>query len=144
MSASTRLTLTDVWPVMSAICCCVNGLIMCASVDVHPDRGFAQQMRDARGRIAAAAIDQPFVADRFVALDQPPEETLQLGMGIDDRVEVLGLADHHFAADDRLDAIFGEPVARQNAFAGETQSDDLPPAGRIGLELATRCPSGRT
>jgi hypothetical protein len=28
MSANTRLTLTEVWPVMSAICCWVNGLII--------------------------------------------------------------------------------------------------------------------
>ena len=88
-------------------------------------------MRDARGRIAPAAIDQPFVADRFVALDQPAEEALQLRMRIDDRIEVLGSADHDFAAHDRLDAIFGNPVARQDAFAGEAQRDDLPPTGRI-------------
>ena len=75
-SANTRLTLTEVWPVMSAICCWVNGLIILSSASKAPaGRGFAQQMRDPRDRIAPTAIDQPFVADLLVALDQPPEES---------------------------------------------------------------------
>jgi hypothetical protein len=49
-------------------------------------------------------------------------------MSIDDRVEIFGAPDHHFAADDRLDAIFRGTAARQNAFAGKAQRDDLPPA----------------
>ena len=36
------------------------------------------------------------------------------------------------------------PVARQDAFAGEAQRDDLPAAGSVGLEFATAGRSGRT
>ena len=131
---------------MSAICCWVKGLIMrlLAPSMPHPRRGLAQQMRDPRGGIAAAAIDQPFIADRFVALDQLPEEARALGIGVDDRVEILGLADHHLAADDRLDAVVGGAFVRQDAFAGEAQRDDLPPAAAVGLEFGRGCPSGRT
>src|SRR5439155_23469699 len=38
-------------------------------------------------------------------------------------------------ADDRLNAIFGDAFARQDALAGEAQRDDLPPARIVGLEL---------
>src|SRR5574338_1050398 len=48
-----------------------EGVHHARAVDVHPYRSLAQQMRHAGGGIAAAAIDQPLVADRFVALDQP-------------------------------------------------------------------------
>src|SRR5205823_8014148 len=101
----------------------------------HPDRSLAQQMRDASRGIAPAAIDQPFVTDRFVALDQAPEEALQLRVRLDDLVEVLGLADHHLAADDRLDAIFGAPFTREDALAGKAQRYDLSPARIVALEL---------
>src|SRR6476660_1671610 len=92
-------------------------------------------MRDPRRRITAAAIDQPFIADRLVALDQPPEEALHRWIGVDDRIEVLGLADHDFGSDDRLDSILRRSVARQDTFAWKTQCYDLPPAGCIGLKL---------
>src|SRR6185369_7033455 len=102
-------------------------------VHVHPSGRFAQQMRDASGRIPSAAIDQPFVSDGFVALDQTPEEALKLGMGIDDRIEILRLADHHLALDDGLNAVTGGPVARQDSFAGEAQGYDLAPARPVSL-----------
>ena len=105
------------------------------SPDVHSHRGLAQQMSDPRRRIAPPAIDQPFVADRFVALDQPPEESLHLGMRVDDRVEILGLADHA----PRFGRSPGCHIRRCLRAAGclrrEAQRDDLPPAGVVGLEL---------
>jgi hypothetical protein len=60
---------------------------------------------------------------------------MKLGMSVDDRVEIGCLSDHHLAADDRLDAIFGRTAAGQYAFTREAQGDDLPPARRIRLEL---------
>jgi hypothetical protein len=54
---------------------------------------------------------------------------------IDDRIEILGLADQHFAPDDRLDSIFGDAVARQDAFPGEAKRDNLAASGIVGLEL---------
>ncbi len=92
-------------------------------------------MRDAGDRIAAAAIDQPLVADRFVALDQAQKEALHFGPGIDDPVEVLPPADHHLAADDRLDAVVRAALAGQDSLAGKAQGDDLPPPGAVGLVL---------
>jgi hypothetical protein len=56
-------------------------------------------------------------------------------MRSNDRVEVLGATDHHLASDDGLDAVRRGSFARQYAFAGETQRDDLPPAGGIGFEF---------
>src|SRR4029079_15933169 len=63
------------------------------------------------------------------------EESLELGVRVDDGIEILRTAHHHFAPDDGLDAIFGDPVARQDGFAGETKRDDLPAARRIALEF---------
>ena len=40
-----------------------------------------------------------------------------------------------FAADDGLHAIVGGAFVGQDAFAGEAQGDDLPPAAAIGLEF---------
>src|SRR5207237_8986425 len=87
-----------------------------SSIAAHPDRRFAKQVCDSRRRIAPAAIDQPFISDRFVALDETPEESLHFRMGFDDRIEILGLAHHHFASDDCLDSILSGSVARQDAF----------------------------
>src|SRR4051812_31521088 len=92
-------------------------------------------MSDARSGIAAAAINQPFVTDRLVALDQPPEEALQLGMLIDQRIEVASLADHDFAANDRLDSVLCRSAPRQDPFAGEAQRNDLSAARRVRLEF---------
>jgi hypothetical protein len=66
---------------------------------------------DARGRIAPSAIDEPLVTDRFIALDEAPEKPLQLRMCIENWNEVLGFPDHHFAAHDRLNSIFGDALA---------------------------------
>ena len=84
---------------------------------MHAYCGLAQQMCNSRSGIAPAAIDEPFVADRFVALDEATEEALHLRIVVNDRVEILGFPDHDFASDNRLDAIFGDAIARQNAFA---------------------------
>ena len=59
-----------------------------AEVEAAANRRLAQEVRDTSGRIPAAAIDQPFIADRFVALDQAPEEAAELGVLVDDRIEV--------------------------------------------------------
>src|SRR3990170_5520574 len=88
-------------------------------------------MRDPRGRIAATAIDQPFIADRRMPLRQLPEKARQLGMCLYDRIEMLGAADLHLAFDDRLEAIFSDALARQNPVAGEAQGDNLPPSAAV-------------
>ena len=92
-------------------------------------------MSDPGGRIAAAAIDQPFVTDVFVALQEPAEELLHLGMLIDQRIEVSRLADHDLAANDRLDAVMSSTRPRKNSLAGKAKRDDLPAAGRVRLEF---------
>src|SRR6476469_2302834 len=102
---------------------------------MHPDRGLAQKVSHARRRIPPSAIDQPFIADRLVALDQLPEKALHFRMSVYDRVEVFGAADHHLASDNRLNPVSGESVAGENAFACKAQRDDLPSPGRIGLKL---------
>ena len=66
----------------------VEGLV--GNVGVAPDSRFAEQMGHPRGGIAPPAIHQPFVADRLVALRQPPEELLDVGVAVDDPVEVGG------------------------------------------------------
>ena len=61
---------------------------------------------------------------------------LELRVSAHQRLEILVLADHDFAADDGLDAIGGPSRPRQDSLASEAQCDDLPPPGGIGLELA--------
>src|ERR1700741_710913 len=92
-------------------------------------------MSNARGRIAAATMDEPFVADVLVSLDEAPEEALHLRIGCDDRIVIPGFSDHDLASNDRLDSILSGSVPRQNPFAGEAQGDDLPAAGRVRLEF---------
>src|SRR5205085_8408255 len=104
-------------------------------IDANPHSRLAQQVSYAGGRIAAAAIDQPFVADRLVALDQPPEKALQGWVGLHDRIEIGRLADEHLALDDRLDAVSCGALAGEDAFTGEAKGDDLPSAAVVGLEF---------
>src|SRR4029078_2066019 len=92
---------------------------------LHPCRRFAQQVRDARGRIPPSAVDQPFVANVLIALEQAAEEALKLGMLIDQRIEITRLADHPLAAHDGLDTVKSRSLARQDPFAGEAERDDL-------------------
>ena len=126
MSASTRFTLTEVCPVMSAICCWVKGLAMPLIAAVHASRRFAQEVGDASRRIAPTAIDQPFVADRLIALQQSPEKSAHFRVGVQQRLEILRLADPDLASDDRLDSVMAQPAARKYALAGKPQCDDLP------------------
>jgi len=56
------------------------------------------------------------------------KKTLKLWMRVDDGVEVISAADHHFASNDRLDSVIRKTVARQDPFARKTQGDDLSPA----------------
>ena len=52
---------------------------------------------------------------------------------LDQRIEVGCLADQRFTLDDGLDAVGRLALARQDAFAGETQRDDLAAAAGVGL-----------
>ncbi len=92
-------------------------------------------MCDPRRRISPPAIDQPFVSNLFVALEQAAEELLQFGILFEQRIEVARLPDHDFAANDGLDSVMSRAVAREDAFAGEAQRHDLAPSRCIGLEL---------
>jgi hypothetical protein len=62
-------------------------------------------------------------------------------VSIDDRVEILRPANHDLASDDRLDAIFGDAVARQDSFAREAKGDDLATTGRVRLEFGKDAPA---
>src|SRR3954447_8154344 len=57
------------------------------------------------------------------------------GMLLDQRVEVARLADHHFAAHNRLNAVMRRRIVRQDSLPGKAKRDDLAPARRVGLEL---------
>jgi hypothetical protein len=92
-------------------------------------------MGNPRSGVPSPAIHKPLVANRFVALDEPPEKALHLRMGINDRIEVLGPSDHHIAPDYRLDSIVGEPVTRENPFTRKAERDDLPAPRGIRLEF---------
>ena len=72
----------------------------------------------------------------FVALDQPPEELLELRISSTIWLRSSALADHDFARDDGLDAVAGKAFARQNTLAWKAQCDDLPSSGAVDLELA--------
>src|SRR4051794_38137654 len=102
---------------------------------MHAHCRFAQKVCDTSRGVAATAIDEPFIADRFVALDKPTEEALHLRARIDDWIEVLGLSDHDFGSNDGLNAVVGSPVAGQDAFARKAQCDDLAAPRIVGLEF---------
>src|SRR6185312_13772889 len=61
-----------------------------AAIDIaaSPDRGLAQEVRHPGSGIAAAAVHQPFVADRLAALDQTAKKSMQLRVRINDRIEI--------------------------------------------------------
>ena len=109
--------------------------LMLMMVDPHPGDRFAKQMCDTRRGVPPSRIDQPFVTDRILALDEFPEEARYFGIGVDDLVEIIGLADQDLAPDDRLDAIVGRTVVGQDPFAGKSQGYDLPPSAAVALEF---------
>src|SRR6476661_3073699 len=92
-------------------------------------------MGNPSGRIAAAAIDEPLVADVFVALQETAKELLHFRVLLNQWVEVACLTDHDFAANYGLDAIVSGARSRQDTLAGEAKRHNLAAAGRIGLEL---------
>src|SRR6476660_5846997 len=98
---------------------------------MHPNRRFAKQVCHSSGRVASAAVDEPLVTDRLIPLDQAAEKALHFRMCVDNRVEVFGLPNHYFAADDCLNAIFGDAVAGQDPLTGKSERDDLPSAGVV-------------